>query len=96
MSSVGVGEERYSATDVVAGMIAVASIVLSSISMGLGLILQLEARPLRFAPAAIVLALAAGRMSRRYERLALKACVFAMVAWVVGMTLAVVTEHPLV
>lgn len=79
-----------------AGVVAVASVVLSGIAMGLGLILQIEARPLRFVPAAVVLALAAGRMSRRYERLALKACVFAMVAWVVGMTLAVITEHPLV
>lgn len=79
-----------------AGMMAVASVVLSGITMGLGLILQIEARPARFAPAAIVLAFAAARMSPRNERLALKACIFAMVAWVVGMTLAVITQHPLV
>ena len=37
-----------------------------------------------------------GRMSARLQSLALKAALFAMVAWVVGMTLAVITEHPLI
>jgi hypothetical protein len=35
-------------------------------------------------------------MSTRFQSLALKAAVFAMVAWVVGMTLVVITENPLI
>ena len=45
---------------------------------------------------AIILALVSARLSARYQSLALKAAAFAMVAWVVGMTLAVITENPLV
>ena len=44
---------------------------------------------------AIILALVSARLSARYESLALKAALFAMLAWVVGMTLAVITENPL-
>ena len=88
--------DRASAADTVAGLLAVASIVLSGIAMGLGLLLQLDARPARLAPVAILLALIAARMSARYQSLALKACLFAAFAWVVGMTVAVVTDGPLV
>ena len=35
-------------------------------------------------------------MSGRYQSLAFKALLFAMVAWVVGMTFAVLTENPLI
>lgn len=96
MSTVDARTDRHSPVDVVAGLLAVGSIVLSAIAMGLGLILELEARPARTAFVAIVLALAAARMSRRYQSLALKAVLFAMVAWVIGMTLAVLTENPLI
>ena len=88
-------EPRQTAADVVGGLLAVASIVLSAIAAGLGLLLDVEARPLKVAPVAIVLALVAGRMTSRYERLALAAVVAAMAGWLVGMTLAVVTENPL-
>ena len=64
--------------------------------MGLGLLLELDARPARLAPVAVIAALAAARMSPRFQSLALKAVVFAMVAWVVGMTLVVITENPLI
>ena len=47
-------------------------------------------------PVAVVLAIVAGRMSARHERLARFAIFAAMVAWVVGMTLAVTTENSLV
>lgn len=87
--------ERSSARDTIAGLLAVASVVLSGIAMGLGLLLQLDARPARLAPAAVVLALVAARMSARFQSLALKAALFGAVAWVVGMTVAVVTEGPL-
>ena len=44
---------------------------------------------------AVILALVSARLSARYQSLALVALLFAMVAWVVGMTLAVLTENPL-
>ena len=64
-------EERSSATDTIAGLLAVASIVLSGIAMGFGLLLQLDQRPARVAPVAILLALVAARMSARHQSLAL-------------------------
>jgi hypothetical protein len=88
-------QDRSSATDTIAGLLAVASIVLSGIAMGFGLLLQLDARPARVAPVAILLALVAARMSERFQSLALKAALFAAFAWVVGMTVAVVTDGPL-
>lgn len=87
---------RFSSVDAVAGVLAVGSIVLSAIGMGLGLVLELDARPSRLIPVAVIAALVAARMSPRFQGLALKAVVFAMVAWVVGMTVAVVTENPLI
>ena len=87
--------ERSSAADTIGGLLAVASIVLSGIAMGFGLLLQLDAHPARLAPVAIVLALVAARMSARYQSLALKAALFAAVAWVIGMTVAIVTDGPL-
>jgi hypothetical protein len=80
----------------VGGLLAVGSIVLSAIAMGFGLILELDARPVRTAFLAIVLALVSARMSSRHQSLAFKAILFAMVAWVIGMTLAVLTENPLI
>ena len=87
--------EQSSATDTIAGLLAVASVVLSGIGMGFGLLLQLDARPARLAPVAILLALVAARMSARNQTLALRAALFAAFAWVVGMTVAVITEGPL-
>ncbi len=96
MSSVGIRDDRFTPADVIAGLLAVASVVLSCIAMGFGLILEIEARPARIIPVAVLLALVASRMSARVQSLALKAVLFAMLAWVVGMTLAVITEHPLI
>jgi hypothetical protein len=87
--------DRSSAGDIVAGLLAAASIVLSGIAMGLGLLLQLDAHPARLAPVAIVIALLAARMSARYQSLALKAALFGAVAWVIGMTIVIVTDGPL-
>jgi hypothetical protein len=89
------GRSRSSASDTVAGLLAVASIVLSGIAMGLGLLLQLDAHPARLAPVAIVVALVAARMSSRHQSLALKAALFGALAWVIGMTVVVVTDGPL-
>ncbi len=96
MSALETENDRHSARDVIAGLLAVASIILSAIAMGFGLLLELEARPGRTAFVAIVLALVSARLSERHQSLALKAALFAMVAWVVGMTLAVLTENPLI
>jgi hypothetical protein len=87
--------DRSSSADTIGGLLAVASVVLSGIAMGLGLLLQLDAHPARLAPVAILLALVGARMSSRYQSLALKAALFAGVAWVIGMTVAVVTDGPL-
>ncbi len=87
--------DRASATDTIAGLLAVASIVLSGIAMGFGLLLQLHAHPARLAPVAIIIALVAARMSARYQSLALKAALFGAVAWVIGMVVAIVTDGPL-
>jgi len=87
--------DRASATDTIGGLLAVGSVVLSGIAMGLGLLLQLDARPARIAPIAILSALVAARMSPRFQALALKAALFGAFAWVVGMTVAVITEGPL-
>ncbi len=87
--------QHHTSVDTVAGLLAVASFVLSGLAAGLGLLLQLEARPARLAPAALVLAIIAGRMSTRFERLALAALIASMIAWVVGMTLVVITGNPL-
>ena len=87
--------DRLSASDTIAGLLAVASIVLSGIGMGFGLLLQLDARPARVVPVAIIAALVAARMSARFQSLALKAALFGVLAWVVGMTVAVITEGPL-
>jgi hypothetical protein len=87
--------ERTSARDTIAGLLAVASMVLSGIAMGFGLLLQLDARPARLGPVAIVVALVAARMSDRFQSLALKAALFGAFAWVVGMTVAIVTDGPL-
>jgi FtsH-binding integral membrane protein len=86
---------RRGATDTVAGLLAASSIVLSAIAMGFGLLLQLHAHPARIAPVAILLALIAARMSERYQSLALKAALFGAFAWVVGMTVAIVTDGAL-
>jgi hypothetical protein len=88
--------ESFTAVEAISGLLAMASIVLSAIGAGLGLLLELEAHPARVIPVALVLALVAARMSDRFRGLALAAVVCAMVAWVVGMTLAVITESPLI
>lgn len=96
MSSLETARDRFSSRDAVAGLLAATSVVLSGLAAGLGFLLSIEARPARLAPVAVVVALVAARMSERFERLALKATIVALVAWVVGMTIAVITESPLI
>lgn len=86
----------HSAVDGVAGFLATASFVLSAVAIGIGFVLGVDAHPARQAAVAMILAVVAGVMSQRYQSLALKAALFAGVAWVVGMTIAVLTEAPLI
>jgi Co/Zn/Cd efflux system component len=78
---------RWSTADTVAGFLATLSIFASAV----GLIW----RPARLVPFAVVLALAAARMSERNQRIAFYAVIAAVVCWTAGMTIAVVTENPL-
>ena len=96
MSTVETRSDRHSSADAVAGFLIVGSFVLSAFALGLGLILELDARPARTSFVAIILALVSARLSARYQSFALKAALFAMFAWVVGMTIAVLTENPLI
>lgn len=96
MTTLESNNDRHSAVDTIAGLLAAASIFMSAIAMGFGLILELEARPVRSAFVAILLALVAARMSARHRNLALAAVFIAMFAWVIGLTLAVITDNPLV
>lgn len=96
MSSIPGSTQRFSITDAIAGLMAAGSILLSFIASGFGLILTIEPRPGRLAPVAAIVALVAGRMSVRYQRLALVAVFAAVIGFVLGMSLAVVTNHPII
>jgi len=87
--------DQSSARDVVAGLLAGASVVLSAIGAGAGLILQVGGHPGKLIPVAALLAIISGVMSARFYSMALKALAFASIAWVVGMTIAVLTDAPL-
>jgi hypothetical protein len=89
-------QERQSPADVIGGLMAMASLVLSGIAMGLGILLEVDARPVRTGVAAILLALVSSVMTSRHRTLAFVATLVAALAWVVGMTVAVVTENPLI
>ena len=58
-------------------------------------LLELVYRPFRLAPAALLLALVAGVMSREQKRLVVYAVAAIGICFVVGAALAVVTRHPL-
>jgi len=87
---------RQTITDTIAGLMAAGSILLSFIAIGFGLIIEVQPRPAVLAPVAAIVAFVAARMSVRYQRLAMIAVFFAMLAWVVGMTLAVITENAII
>jgi hypothetical protein len=95
MIAVEPARDRASATDVVAGLLAAASVVLSALAMGAGLLLEVDGHPGRMIPVAGLLAIVAGAMSARFQSMALKALAFASIAFVVGMTVAVLTEAPI-
>jgi hypothetical protein len=80
-------DDGYGAVDTVAGLIAAAAIALA--------VVGLATMPARLTPLAILLALLAAAMSARWRTLAGVATAVAGLAWVVGMTIAVLTERPL-
>ena len=73
--------------ETVAGFLAALAIAAAGLSLAY--------RPVRLGVFAIVAALVAAGIGGRHARLAAIAAVVATVCWVVGMTVAVVTENPL-
>src|SRR4051794_4210826 len=69
--------DAASARDVVAGLLAGASVVLSAIGLGGGLLLEIGGHPGKLIPIAGLLAIIAGVMSKRFQSMALKALIFA-------------------
>lgn len=74
-------------TDAVAGFLAASSLFVS--------LLGVAYRPARVIPLAIILGLIAAAMSRRHERLAGLALGVGALSFVGGMTIAVLTKHPI-
>lgn len=75
------------ARETVAGFLAAAAVFASAIGVAY--------RPARLIPVAVVLVLVAARMTERYSRLVGWAVAITVVCWILGMTIAVVTENPL-
>jgi hypothetical protein len=78
---------RRDVAESVAGLMAAAALFVS--------LLGLVHRPVRVLPAAILVALVAVAIGGRHQRLALFAAAVAAFCWVVGLTIAVATNHPL-
>ena len=74
-------------TEAIAGLLASLSIFASLIALAY--------RPARLIPAALLLALIAAAIGGRHHRLAGFAIAVGAVCFVVGMALAVLTDHPL-
>jgi hypothetical protein len=73
--------------EAVAGLLAALAITISLVAWAY--------RPARLAPAAFVVAMIAVGIGGRHQRLAAIAVAAAALGWVVGMTLAVITERPI-
>ncbi|HEY6056184.1 MAG TPA: hypothetical protein VIU86_19800 [Gaiellaceae bacterium] len=86
-------ESRPAPAPARAGVEAIAGL-LAAVAIFVGVI-AIFYRPARIAPAAILLALLATGMSRRWSRLGSVALGVAGLGWLLGMTLAVVTNHAL-
>jgi hypothetical protein len=79
--------EEYRAADTVAGILASMSIFAS--------LTAIVWHPLRLVIASILVALIATAMSRRYQLLGGIAVAVGGISWILGMTIAVITGHPL-
>lgn len=80
-------EDRAGPGEVVAGFLAAISMAASAIA--------LVYRPVLLAPFAILVALVAAALAGRDSKLPGLAVAIATLAWLVGMTIAVVTSRPL-
>jgi hypothetical protein len=84
----GLDDDRVSAAETVAGFLAAASIAVSAIAM--------VYKPVRLAPVALLVAFIAVALAQRhFSRLAAFAVIAGALGWLVGMTVAVLTEAPL-
>ena len=84
----------------VAGFLAAVSIFASlagllQISFSLGSGVEVNARPLRVIPPALLLALVAAAIGGRHARLAAFAVAFGGACFIVGTFFAIVTDHPI-
>ena len=82
-----VPQPRQSAADAVGGLLAAASIFFGALGV--------VQTPVRIIPISIVLALVAVRMTDRFRTLAAWAVGLNILWWLLGMTVAIVTENPL-
>ncbi len=88
MSSAPFEDDRSSAAETAAGLLAAISLAASA--------LALVYRPVRLAPFAILVALiAAALASDRHKKLAATAVVAGTLAWLAGMTIAVLLSRPI-
>jgi hypothetical protein len=78
---------RSTPAEVVGGFLAAVSIFASLVAIAW--------HPLRLVIASILLALISAGLSGRHQRLAGAAVAVGAIAWVLGMTFAVLTSHPL-
>ena len=79
--------ERSGASEAIAGLLAAAAIFVS--------LMGLAYRPARLVPVAILLALVSAAIGGRNTRLAAFAVFLGAACFSVGMTLAVITGHPI-
>jgi hypothetical protein len=79
--------ERERPAEIAAGYLAAISLAASAIAI--------VYRPVRLAPFAILVALVAAGMAGRRSRLPALAVAFATLAWLAGMTIAVLTSRPI-
>ena len=79
--------EKTRPADAVAGLLAAGALFLG--------FFELFYRPFRLTPVAVVLALVATVMSKEQQRLTTLALIVIGVCFVVGVTLQVLTNHPL-
>jgi len=78
---------QQSRADTIAGFLCAFSLALSGIAM--------VRNPGLLAPAAIVVALVATRMTRTHQRLAAISVAVGAVAFLVGMVVSIWTDHPI-
>jgi hypothetical protein len=81
-------ERREGASATIAGVLAATAMFVSLIGIAY--------RPARVVPVAVVVALVALGMGGRHERLAWLALAVAGISWLVGMTIAIAVNHPII